>query len=260
MKKTITLLTVFYCVIINAQKTPITQANFQTAINTCLTTNPLDGLCSDSEYGVMKDWDVSQVTDMREAFYGRTNFNGDIGKWDVSNVINMFYMFRDAIDFNQDLSSWDVSNVTGMIGMFLGASDFNQNISGWRVGNVTLIGGMFSGASDFNQNISSWDVSNVINMNGIFEGATAFNQDLSYWCVKKLTARPRDFSRNSALSEANNPVWGTCNTTWKGTTDNNWNTATNWNTDLYLLALVIYIPSGLTIIHSTAQCHLHDDT
>ena len=36
MKKIITLLTVFYCVTISAQKTPITQANFKTAINTCL--------------------------------------------------------------------------------------------------------------------------------------------------------------------------------------------------------------------------------
>ena len=197
----------------------------------------------------MPDWDVRQVTNMREAFYGRTNFNGDIGEWNVSNVINMSYMFRDAIDFNQDIGSWDVSNVTGIgiIGMFLGASDFNQNISGWKVGNVTHIGGMFSGASDFNQNISSWDVSNVINMAGIFNGATAFNQDLSYWCVEKITGIPRDFSRNSALSEANKPVWGTCNTTWKGTTDNNWNTATNWNTGaIPVSASDITIPSGLT--------------
>ena len=35
--------------------TPITDANLQTAINTCLATNPEDGLCSDSEYGAMPD-------------------------------------------------------------------------------------------------------------------------------------------------------------------------------------------------------------
>ena len=34
-------------------QTPITQANLQTAINNCLTTNPADGLCSESEYGAM---------------------------------------------------------------------------------------------------------------------------------------------------------------------------------------------------------------
>ena len=58
--------------------TPITDANFQTAINTCLATNPEDGLCSDSEYGAMPTWDVSQVTDMSYAFTQIVNFNGDI--------------------------------------------------------------------------------------------------------------------------------------------------------------------------------------
>ena len=89
MKKIITLLTVFYCVTISAQKTPITNANFKTAINNCLTTNPADGLCSGSEYGAMPDWDVSQVTDMREAFSSKSSFNADMSSWDVSNVTNM---------------------------------------------------------------------------------------------------------------------------------------------------------------------------
>ena len=40
--------------------TPITDANFQTAINTCLATNPVDGYVQIVEYGAMPDWDVSQ--------------------------------------------------------------------------------------------------------------------------------------------------------------------------------------------------------
>ena len=47
-------------------RTAITNTNFQDAINTCLTTNPADGLCASSEYGSMPTWDVSQVTDMVE--------------------------------------------------------------------------------------------------------------------------------------------------------------------------------------------------
>jgi len=35
---------------VSYSQTPITQDNFQTAINTCLTTNPEDGMCSESEY------------------------------------------------------------------------------------------------------------------------------------------------------------------------------------------------------------------
>ena len=44
--------------------TQITDSNFHSAIATCLGTNPVDGLCSSSEYGSMPDWDVSLVTDM----------------------------------------------------------------------------------------------------------------------------------------------------------------------------------------------------
>ena len=55
--------------VVSTSATPITDANFQDAINTCLATNPVDGMCSNSEYGAMPTWDVSQVTDMSYAFY-----------------------------------------------------------------------------------------------------------------------------------------------------------------------------------------------
>ena len=35
--------------------TTITDSNFASAISTCLSTNPVDGLCSSSEYGNMPD-------------------------------------------------------------------------------------------------------------------------------------------------------------------------------------------------------------
>ena len=46
----------------------LTDTNFASAISTCLSTNAVDGLCSLSEYGSMPDWDVSEVTNMYEAF------------------------------------------------------------------------------------------------------------------------------------------------------------------------------------------------
>jgi surface protein len=136
MKKIITLLTVFYCVTISAQKTPITDANFKDAINTCLGIDPINGNCTSSEYGAMKDWDVSQVTDMSDVKYEKY-FNGDISNWDVSKVTNMSYMFQFASDFNQDIGSWDVSNVTHMERMFYSAISFDQDISNWCVTNIT---------------------------------------------------------------------------------------------------------------------------
>ena len=76
MKK-ITFLLVFIS-IFGYSQTPITDANFQEAINECLTTNPVDGLCSDSEYAAMPTWDVSNVTIMNEMFYSATAFNQPI--------------------------------------------------------------------------------------------------------------------------------------------------------------------------------------
>jgi len=183
-------------------KTPITDANFKTAINTCLSTNPVDGMCSDSEYGAMPDWDVSNVTDMSEAFEGWWDFNGDIGSWDVSNVTNMRNMFDDAQSFNQDIDSWDVSNVTNMADMF-------------------------DTAEDFNQNIGSWDVSNVTNMKEMFLEAIRFNQDISNWCVSNISSEPSDFSSISSLIEENKPVWGTCPSNLTPITDANFNQAIN---------------------------------
>ena len=60
--------------------TTINDSNFHSAIATCLGTNPVDGLCSSSEYGSMPDWDVSLVTDM-SGFCGlETRFIKALGK------------------------------------------------------------------------------------------------------------------------------------------------------------------------------------
>ena len=64
------LLTTIFIIItsITYSQTPITDYNFAEAIKTCLTMSPGDGMCSSSEYGAMPDWDVSNVTNMKNAF------------------------------------------------------------------------------------------------------------------------------------------------------------------------------------------------
>ena len=146
-------------------QTRITDSNFGTAINICLSTNPVDGMCSDSEYGAMPDWDVSNVTDMSNAFRDKSNFNGDISSWDVSNVTNMAKMFLVAESFNQDIGSWDVSSVTDMSSMFSNASSFNQDISSWDVSQVTRMQGMFSysglSRDNYDNLLNGWSQQNL---------------------------------------------------------------------------------------------------
>ena len=173
------------------QISQVTDNTFFSAISECLSTNPVDGLCSNSEYGAMPDWDVSQVTNMHSAFKERNNFNADISSWDVSNVTTMEQMFYEAYDFNQSLNDWDVSNVTNMLGMFYDAFVFNGDVSSWDVSGVTSMLGMFYYAPSFNQPIGDWDVSNVTNMNKMFysrdNNPTAFNQPIGDWDVSSVT-------------------------------------------------------------------------
>ena len=135
----------------------------------------------------------------------------DLTKYCTSKITDMGGVFWfEQCDFNQDISSWDVSNVWCMDNMFRGVTSFNQDISNWDVSNVAWMNNMFINAPDFNQDIGNWDVSNVTKMEGMFNGATAFNQDLTQWCVSNFDSIPQDFSTNSALTESNHPVWGTC--------------------------------------------------
>ena len=131
-------ITLFFMMILSTvsySQTPITDANFKTAINTCLSTNPVDGLCSDSEYGAMPNWDVSDVTNMSQAFKDKTTFNGDISDWNVSSVTRTYRMFLEASSFNQDISSWDVSSVYIMGGVFdnagLSRDNYDKLLNGW---------------------------------------------------------------------------------------------------------------------------------
>ena len=50
------------------------------------------------KYGAIEEWDVSEVTNMRNIFYGGDNyastfgiFNADLSKWDTSAVTNMVF-------------------------------------------------------------------------------------------------------------------------------------------------------------------------
>ena len=213
---------------VSYSQTPITDANFQQAINNCLTTNPVDGLCTNSEYGAMPDWDVSNVTDMQQAFFNKEDFNADISGWNVSNVSIMRAMFYGARSFNQNITGWNTANVTAMDLMFYGALDFSQPIGDWDTSSVTDMTEMFRNAAAFNQNIGSWNVSSVTKMADMFRGATSFNQDIDSWNVSGVMNMVSIFSNASSFNQ-NIGSWNVSSVT---NMDSMFYFASNFNQDI----------------------------
>ena len=127
-------------------------------------------------------------------------------------VTDMNDLFRDNNSFNSDISFWDTSSVTDMYQMFANASAFDQDIGNWNASSVTNMQSMFRNTSAFDQDIGNWNTSSVTNMGYMFYYATVFNQDLTGWCVSNITSEQDNFTFNSALTEDNKPIWGTCPT------------------------------------------------
>jgi len=207
------LLVLVFTVIATLEKalavTQITDSNFHSAIATCLGTNPVDGLCSSSEYGSMPNWDVSLVTDMSgydgtssQGFGGKSTFNGDISKWNTAQVTIMYAMFYQASVFNQDIGNWNTAQVTDMRSMFSSASAFNQDIGSWNTEKVTDMEYMFYSASAFNQDIGRWNTEKVTDMEGMFWLASAFNQDISSWTGTASTTAQTDMFLDASAFQA----------------------------------------------------------
>ncbi len=216
----------------------LSDANFQTAVNLWFS----DQTSAITTYGHIRDWNVSAVTNMSEAFYNREDFNENISGWDVSSVTNMYKMFKYARSFNQPIGNWDVSKVTtmrftfsnaeafnqpignwdissvvDMEGTFLSAQSFNQDIGDWNTSKVFILNETFKGAYVFDQPIGDWDISSVAYMNETFFLAKAFNQDLSNWDVRNMPGMSGIFTQANSLSNTNkgkihrsfskNPSW-----------------------------------------------------
>jgi surface protein len=109
-----------------------------------------------------------------------TGFDQDISSWNVTNITNMSELFFGAENFNKPLNSWNISNVTNMRRMFRSAISFNQPLNLWNVSNVTNMSEMFDTATSFNQDLSSWTASNVTNASNVLESTKILRQYTKY--------------------------------------------------------------------------------
>ena len=133
--------------------------------------------------------DTSEITDMSHLFeYIDIDRNFDVSRWNVSNIENMYNMFYGCKNFNCDLSNWNISNVTNMRGMFYNCKIFEgKGLEKWHVHNVENMSSMFMNCINFNGDLSGWDVSKLENMSYIFNNCKKFNENLSGWNVSKIT-------------------------------------------------------------------------
>jgi len=181
----------------------VTGNDFQSLINNCIGDDT--SKCPE-EYQMipLNCWDVSNVDNMKVAFFYQTTFNDHLGCWDTSKVTDMSTMFGYASVFNQPIE-WNVGKVTGMTSMFLRTDDFNQPIESWDVSEVIDMSAMFNNAINFNQQIEPWNVVKVTNMNSMFDGASEFNQCLSAWADKTGAVFTSSMFKESGCPLQSNP-------------------------------------------------------
>lgn len=184
---------------------PITPDNFLGAIAECLEEDA-NGLCpkygEESKYGEMKDWNVSEVTDMDYGFHKQESFNGDVSRWDTSSVTSMREMFSGARDFSPDkkkgLGSWDTSNVEDMGSMFSEASNFNgKGLAKWNVGKVKDMSFMLKDAVSFAEDLGAWRPFKCKTTYGMFQNAVEFESDVKDWGLS-VTADTKDMFLGAA--------------------------------------------------------------
>jgi surface protein len=83
-----------------------TKASLKTAVQE-FNANPT---AATATHGLITNWDVSAITDMRYLFYNLNNFNADISGWDTSSVTGMRHMFfvRSARALGPQALSWAI--------------------------------------------------------------------------------------------------------------------------------------------------------
>ncbi|CAL6316083.1 unnamed protein product [Bathycoccus prasinos] len=171
---------------------PVQNDELHLAIHTCLIAAPIHGLCYDSPYGPMPEWNTSLVTSLNYAFAPSSYCCLNSIDCRIKGGDRELYPDKECnfwTQHNPDISKWDTSSVVSMMNLFgstssnspYSSTQFNQNISQWDTSSVTSMVGMFYKAYAFNHYIGDWDTSKLSSYSNIFGYATAFQA--KYTCA-----------------------------------------------------------------------------
>ena len=95
---------------------------------------------------VIRNLDVSRITDLSDLFYGYNSIKTlDISGWKTSEVNNIAGMFYNCEKLESlDISRWDISNVKDMSFMFNDCFNLKDlDLSGWKTSNIEDTSWMF---------------------------------------------------------------------------------------------------------------------
>ncbi len=156
--------------------------------------------------GDMSGWDLSNIDSMRGIFFGTQNFTADMSGWNLANLTSLENAFRASKDFDGKLSDWNFGSLETLKFAFYNAEDFNSDISDWDVSTVTDMSLVFayersSTEKTMNPDLSKWEVGNVTNMSGMFLGLANFDSDISNWDVSKVVNMNSMFSGATSFDQ-----------------------------------------------------------
>ena len=113
--------------------------------------------------GDVRNWDLSEVTTMRQMFQFCTSLkNLNTITWKTGACTDMVFMFCKCTSLEElNVSNWDVSNVTSMYGMFHECNNLTTigDTTNWKTGSCTDMSYMFDNCFSLEElNVSNWDM------------------------------------------------------------------------------------------------------
>ena len=169
----------------------------------------------------LSDWNVSdKCTDLSSMFYATDSILPsalDLSGWDVSNVTDMSEMFYGCKSLEYlDITDWDTGNLISAYGMFQYNSTSSNSILKNIIGiedidtrNLKNISHMFMLNRFVNVDLSSWNTESLEDISYAFSGC--YRQDLDklkHWNVSSVTDMNNCFADNAgSLSGTSVPDW-----------------------------------------------------